>query len=148
MVKGGIRMVSACLWRCSLTATVVRDRASERDCVCSGGGQASDVAPAQPHGCCLAGCVAGRLAAPASWGAWSAPVKRELSSSIWKSQQWHLLGDKKYKCVFSFHLKFSKSATVPITSNLAIRAWNIKYRQKKLIAQFSWKLRDDRFEPN
>ena len=58
--------------------------------------------------------------------------------------------------------KFQKSATVTITSNLTIRIWNIKYRRKKtnytvwleiarrkkLIAQFGWKSRDERFEPN
>ena len=43
---------------------------------------------------------------------------------------------------------FSKNAAVVITSNLAIRAWSIKCRRKKLIAQFGWKLRDERFEPN
>ena len=38
-----------------------------------------------------------------------------------------------YMCkrVFSSHPKFSKSATVAITSNLAIRAWIIKCRRKK-----------------
>ena len=51
--------------------------------------------------------------------------------------------------VFSSRKVFLKSATVPITSNLAIRAWNIKCRwKKKLIVQFGWKLRDERFEPN
>jgi len=28
------------------------------------------------------------------------------------------------------------------------RAWSIKYRRKKLIAQFGGKLRDERFESN
>jgi hypothetical protein len=27
-------------------------------------------------------------------------------------------------------------------------AWSIKHRRKKLIAQFGWKSRDERFEPN
>ena len=47
-----------------------------------------------------------------------------------------------------FASKFQKSATVPITSNLAIRAWSINIDEKKLITQFGWKLRDERFEPN
>ena len=50
--------------------------------------------------------------------------------------------------VFSSNSKFPKSATVPTTSNFAIRVWSIKYRRKKLIAQFGWKLRDERFKPN
>ena len=43
---------------------------------------------------------------------------------------------------------FPESAIVAVTSNLAIRAWSIKRRRKKLIAQFGWKSRDERFEPN
>ena len=51
--------------------------------------------------------------------------------------------------LFSSQKLFPKSATVSITSNFAIRAWSIKCRRKqKLIAQFGWKLRDERFEPN
>ena len=50
--------------------------------------------------------------------------------------------------VFSSYPNSQKSATVAITSNLTIRAWSIKCRRKKkLIAQFGWKLRDERFEP-
>jgi hypothetical protein len=42
-----------------------------------------------------------------------------------------------------------KSATVPVTSNLAAHAWSIKCRRKKkLITQFSCKSRDKSFEPN
>ena len=44
---------------------------------------------------------------------------------------------------------FFKSVIISITSNLALYVWNIKCRRKKkLIAQFGWKLRDERFEPN
>jgi hypothetical protein len=43
----------------------------------------------------------------------------------------------------------SKSATVPVTSNLAAHAWSTKCRRKKkLITQFSCKSRDKSFEPN
>jgi hypothetical protein len=36
-----------------------------------------------------------------------------------------------------------------ITLNLTAHAWSIKYkRNKNLIAQFTCKLRDERFEPN
>ena len=45
--------------------------------------------------------------------------------------------------------KIQKSATISITSNLTIHAWSIKcIRKRKRIAQFGWKLRDERFEPN
>jgi len=43
---------------------------------------------------------------------------------------------------------FPKSDRVAIISNLAIRAWSIKRRRKKIITKFGWKLRDERFEPN
>ena len=49
---------------------------------------------------------------------------------------------------FSSELKFPKNATVAITSNLAICAWSIKCRRKKLIEQFGWKSRDERFKHN
>ena len=55
---------------------------------------------------------------------------------------------RKIMPLFSSRKVFPKSATVPVTSNLAIRAWSIKCKQKKLITQFGWKLRDERFEPN
>ena len=48
------------------------------------------------------------------------------------------------KAVFSF----KKFSTKNVTLNLAILVWSIKCRRKKLIAQFGWKLRDERFEHN
>jgi hypothetical protein len=48
--------------------------------------------------------------------------------------------------MFSLRKIFSKSATVSITSNLAIRALNVD--EKKLIVQFGWKLRDEYFKSN
>ena len=41
---------------------------------------------------------------------------------------------------------FPKSATVSIPSNHVHGALNVD--EKKLIAQFGWKLRNERFEPN
>ena len=35
-----------------------------------------------------------------------------------------------------------------ITLNLVAHAWSIKYRRKKLIAQFGWKSRDKCFNTN
>ena len=43
---------------------------------------------------------------------------------------------------------FSKSVAVAIISNLMIRVWTLNVDEKKLIVQFSWKSRDERFEPN
>jgi hypothetical protein len=48
------------------------------------------------------------------------------------------------KAVFSFHPKIFH----PITSNIWTYAWSTKCRQKKLIAQFGWKPRDESFKPN
>ena len=46
-----------------------------------------------------------------------------------------------------FQKYFQKSATVSVTSNLAMHgALNVD--EKKLIAQFGWKSRDECFEPN
>jgi hypothetical protein len=41
-----------------------------------------------------------------------------------------------------------KSVTVSIILNLAVHIWNTKYRRKKLIRQFSCKLRDKSFKSN
>jgi hypothetical protein len=47
--------------------------------------------------------------------------------------------------LFSSKIQNSKSVTV----KLAAHSWSTKCRRnKKLIAQFAWKLRDERFEPN
>jgi hypothetical protein len=54
-------------------------------------------------------------------------------------------------CLVDIHTQKEnpKSATVPVTSNLAAHAWSIKYRRKKkLITQFSCKSRDKSFKPN
>ena len=56
--------------------------------------------------------------------------------------------EPQHERVFSSHPKIPKSDTVTIKSNLAIRAWSIKCRRKKLITQFGWKSRDERFESN
>jgi hypothetical protein len=65
-----------------------------------------------------------------------------LHSGIWVVE----LGTKS---LFSSQKVNLKSATVPVTSNLAAHAWSIKCRRKKkLITQFSCKSRDKSFEPN
>jgi hypothetical protein len=46
--------------------------------------------------------------------------------------------------VFRFK-NFSRKTTI---TNLTTYVWSIKYRRKKLIAQFRWKSRDERFELN
>jgi hypothetical protein len=70
---------------------------------------------------------------PAAFG------KSSLKSTVF-------VGDN--KVLFSSKNFLLKSTTVAITLNLTIHVWNIKYRQKKLIAQFGWKSRDERFETN
>ena len=51
--------------------------------------------------------------------------------------------------LFSWTLKFKKLLQYLSYRMFAAYIWSIKYRQKeKLIAQFSGKLRDERFEPN
>jgi hypothetical protein len=53
------------------------------------------------------------------------------------------------KSLFSSKKVNPKSATVPVTSNLAAHAWSTKCRRKKkLITQFSYKSRDKSFKPN
>jgi hypothetical protein len=53
------------------------------------------------------------------------------------------------KSLFSSRKVNPKSATVSVTSNLAVHAWSTKCRRnKKLITQFSCKSRDKSFEPN
>ena len=46
------------------------------------------------------------------------------------------------------HPKIPKSAIVFIISNLPYVHGALNVDEKKLIAQFGWKLRDERFEPN